>query len=320
MEGASKNNPVTGYDVTIRKNEKYEDWKDLAKALDEWCSKWVFQLEEGDTGYVHYQVRLRLWKKKRPSELGELHDIFNGHWSVTCSTVHRSGSFNYVMKADGRLEGPWDNRSWKCGPKLTRQLKEFESKTLWAWQKKLLEILEEVNDRAITLIIDQKGNSGKSIFCEYLQYHKIAFKLPTMQTMEDISQFAFSFDEQSAYVIDMPRALKKDHLYSFYAGLEELKNGFCYDKRYSGKCRYMDRPNVVVFTNKPPEWDMLSEDRWDVYEIQQFSDLHHYASMREARAHFVAIEEAERKRKLEADAEYAAAHDGLLPNGKKFKK
>ena len=69
------------------------------------------------------------------------------------------------------------------------------------------------------------------------------------------------------YIIDMPRAMKKDHLWELYAGIECIKNGYSYDKRYSFKSEYFDRPQIIVFTNTFPEVSAMSADRWKVYRL-----------------------------------------------------
>lgn len=261
---------LTSWDFTIYAghNDFELDHNEVARRLNEWCTKWVFQLEKcPKSGRLHLQGRLRLIKKKR------LHEWiaqcpFNAHWSVTSTEVHDGVNFNYVLKADTREEGPWDNQQWKEPPKLTRQLRHFLEHDLRPWQAQLYEMVQREDDRHITMIYDEIGNSGKSIFSEYLEYRGLAFELPPMRMMEDIMQFCFSFGDQKCYLVDMPRAMKKDKLGDFYAGLECLKNGVVYDKRYCGKKRRMDRPQIVVFTNVLPEWQFMSADRWEVYRMR----------------------------------------------------
>jgi hypothetical protein len=60
--------------------------------------------------------------------------------------------------------------------------------------------------------------------------------------MEDIMEFVMNFKAYPSYSVDMPRGMKKDKLGEFYSGLECLKNGYAYDKRYEGKRRRFDRP------------------------------------------------------------------------------
>tara|TARA_B100001094_G_C18129895_1_gene771633 strand:+ start:376 stop:912 length:537 start_codon:yes stop_codon:yes gene_type:complete len=158
-----------------------------------------------------------------------------------------------------------------------RQLVAFEKLKKYPWQEKLLEWCEQTDDRSIKLIHDEIGNSGKSIVSEFLEYHGKALKVPPLTQMEDIMQFAMSFKAQKVYLIDMPRAMKKDKLAGFYSGLECLKNGYVYVyKRYAAKRRRFDRPQVIVFTNVLPEWSFMSSDRWEPWTMTKKHDLERY--------------------------------------------
>lgn len=265
---------VVGWDITIPK-ASHDTWKHLGEALNGWCKKWVFQMERGETtGYEHWQVRVHLTQKKTlagmltdfKQEGGPIADI-GGRWSITSSGVHLNNKFNYVMKKDTRLEGPYKDSDHEEPPKLTRQLRTFLTHPMYDWQEQVMGWCTEDDDRSVRLVYDPIGNSGKSILSEYLEYLGIAFEMPPLRQMEDLMQFAMSFNSQKAYLIDMPRAMKKDRLGEFYAGLECIKNGVCYDKRYSGKKRRMDRPQVIVFTNVLPALEFLSPDRWSVWRI-----------------------------------------------------
>lgn len=237
--------------------------------LQEWCKKWVYQLEQGDSGYMHYQGRVSMIKKRRISELfGKF--IPSGHLSPTCTTVHNTNSFNYVMKADTRVEGPYSDKDFVEPLPLTRQLRTFLEYDLHPWQSKVLAMSKLLDDRTVTLIFDPQGNSGKSIFSEFLEYHRHAFEIPPFRNMEDIMQCVMSANVHPAYLIDMPRGMKKDKLGEFYSGIESIKNGVAYDKRYNFRKKRFDRPQVFVFTNMLPDFELLSPDRWKVYEIMDF--------------------------------------------------
>ncbi len=263
-------NPVCTYDFTLPK-DKNDDLHVVIKNLTEWCKKWVFQDELSASGYAHFQGRVSLIKKARLTKLvSKTKDIFHGiHWSVTSNAVHEGQNFNYVMKADTRVAGPWSDKEYEEPPPLTRQLKKFHEQPMRPWQEQLYKLVQEEDDRSIKLIVDDVGNSGKSIFAEHLEYKGLAYEIPPFRAMEDIMQCVMGTKTQKCYVIDMPRAMKKDKLSEFYAGLEALKNGVCYDKRYSFKKRRMDRPQVVVFTNRDPCWTYMSLDRWEIYDMQR---------------------------------------------------
>ncbi|AXH74392.1 MAG: replication associated protein [Circoviridae sp.] len=266
---------VVGYDFTISV-QKFPDEKLLMKTLNEWFKKWVFQQEKGESGYLHWQGRGSLIKAKRLKELASITQIaFPGvHWTITSNEVHQGQQFNYVMKADTRVEGPWSNEDYEEPPVLTRQLKLFKERGIeFDWHKKVLDWCNEEEDRSIKVIYDTEGNSCKSLFAEYLEYEGKAWEVPPFRMMEDISQCIMSIKAKKCYLVDMPRGMKKDKLGEFYSGLECLKNGVCWDKRYSFKKRRMDRPQVIVFTNTMPILNLLSADRWEIYAMQKDKSL-----------------------------------------------
>lgn len=265
---------ITGFDITIPASE-YGSHHELGLALKDWCKSFCFQLEEGEeTGYKHYQCRVRLLKKKRLSEVvAQIAPVLKGHWSPTVKDVHKKNAFNYVMKADTRLDGPWTDEDFVNPPKLTRQLKTFLKNELRPWQKAIMDMILVPDDRKIIFVYDFIGNTGKSIFAEFLEYKGVACELPPLRAFEDLMQFAAGLADQTCYLIDMPRALKKDKLSEFYSGIECLKNGILWDKRYSAQKRRQDRPNIVVFANELPAFEFMSKDRWNVYEMAEHFDL-----------------------------------------------
>lgn len=171
------------------------------------------------------------------------------------------------------MDGPWEDKDFVDPPKLTRQLKHFHDQEKYPWQETVTKWCDELDDRSIKLLIDTVGNGGKSILAEDLEYHGKAYEIPPFRLMEDIMACVMSVGEKKAYIIDMPRAMKKDKLSEFYAGLESLKNGVCYDKRYSFKKRRMDRPQVIVFTNKEPCYEYMSLDRWEIWHMCEDKSL-----------------------------------------------
>lgn len=275
---------ITSVDVTVPFRDPFASHANVASHLIEWAKKWAFQKEKSQqTGYVHWQIRCRLIKKVRLKTLISLKKFFpNCHVSPTSTTVHKAGKFNYVLKCQTRLEGPWTDTDYEPEVPLTRQLKAFQTiidtQGFRPWQTKLIAKLSLREDRFITLIYDQVGNVGKSIFSEYLERRQDvkAFELPPVNNIEDIMAICMCIKPQDVYLVDMPRAMKKDKLGQFYAGLECLKNGYMYDKRYSFKRRRIDRPQIWVFTNTLPSWDLMSIDRWKVYELTTSYDLVDY--------------------------------------------
>ena len=75
-------------------------------------------------------------------------------------------------------------------------------------------------------------------------------EIPVMNNCEDLMQAVQGMPECPCFAMDMPRAIAKDKLYSLYAGLECVKNGLTYDKRYNFEKRRMTRPVQLVFAKR----------------------------------------------------------------------
>jgi len=242
--------------------------QEVGEYLRSKCKKYAYQLERGEaTGYMHYQGRVSLHKKVRLSGLLSLCNEWEGkcHWSVT-SSEGAKGAF-YVMKEQTRAEGPWSDKEYEPPRRELKTVTKMKENGLLPWQASLLEKTKDYDDRKIHIVIDSDGNSGKSAFCKWVWQHKLGQPVPPMMCAEDLVQFVKSLPYSGLYVIDMPRAMKKTKLYGLYSGIETLKNGMVYDKRYKGVFEYIDEPNIIVFTNTPPKMSYLSRDRWQLWTI-----------------------------------------------------
>jgi hypothetical protein len=266
-------NPVRRFDFTLKIQDAQviqTEAEKVKESLRKFCSKWVFQAEEGDSGYKHFQGRISSRKKIRLSSLCNKNPLEGAHWSVTSSALS-AGDFDYVTKEDGRIAGPWKDTDPRPPP-LTRQLRNFLGKQLYPWQESVRFMAQLYDERSINVVLDTTGNIGKSIFCEYLTYKGLAFCLPPMRDQQDL--MAVVIDRPaSCYIVDMPRGMKKDKLGEFYSGLEAIKNGIAYDKRYKYRERRFDRPQVFVFTNTLPAFHLLSRDRWKLWEVNASKEL-----------------------------------------------
>jgi len=259
------------------------DPSELIDTLKTDCKKFGFQLEEcPESKKLHYQGRLSLRKKEKTPAI--VANLFKGtclegsHFSITSKNAVDKGVYDYVTKNQSRVDGPWTDKTEP--PKvLTRQLKEFMTFETYPWQKDLIKICTTYDPRTIHMIYDQVGNNGKSSISEYLEYKNYAYELPPYNSMEDIMNWVCGIQEDlkpPAYLVDMPRGMKKDKLGQFYSGLESLKNGVAYDKRYHPKKIRFDRPQIIVFSNMLPDFELLSKDRWKIYVInKEFKLLDH---------------------------------------------
>lgn len=272
------------WDFTIPFDEYYhQDLKLLKDKLSSNCKKWVFQREIGKTSdYDHLQGRISLRKKAVASTIISLFksmgDVTHGvHLTPTTKTCVDSNNFSYVMKDDTRYDGPWSDQDPKEVPD-TIQMKLFKQWDKYPWQQTILDMIQVFDMRAIDIIYDPNGHEGKSIFAEYLetQGSKDTEIIPPYRLMDDIFQWVCGIPGKKAYLVDMPRGMKKDSLGDFYAGIEVIKNGMAYDKRYKRQKVWFSRPRIFIFTNTLPAFDLMSKDRWNVWIINDQLELETY--------------------------------------------
>lgn len=242
--------------------KKLNEMKEWCK---EWGKNWVFQKESSDTGYVHYQGRISLKKKRTVAsakkvilEAGFLPEYFEPECNVNCK-----GEAFYVTKKDTRIEGPWSDKDEVLY--IPRQIREITA--LKPWQQYIVDHGTDWDTRHINILWDPHGSTGKSTIKTYIRAHKLGRFIPFVNDYKDMMRIIMDCDKEKLYIIDIPRAIQKDRLYQFYAGIETLKDGYAYDDRYHFRDEVFDCPNIWVFTNVLPETSFLSLDRWVFWTI-----------------------------------------------------
>jgi len=248
-------------------------YQDIKTGLAGIAKHYVFQLERGDTGYLHFQGRISLIKKRRAEEKHILLKLFD-KWQpnyLAPTTTDNKGNVFYVMKDDTKIEGPYTDKD--VDVYVPRQIREV--KDLRPWQLKIVEDAKKWDTRTINLLFDPNGNNGKSILKTYIGVYGIGRSIPFTNDYKDLMRMVMDTKKMSLYIIDIPRALKKDHMYNFFAGIETLKDGYAYDDRYVFKEEYFDCPNIWVFSNMVPDMSYMSNDRWKLWRIVD-GDLKEY--------------------------------------------
>jgi hypothetical protein len=260
---------IAEWDIVLSR-ERNPDREVIIKIFKGYFKKWAFQLEKGDSGYEHWQCRGSLIKKRR---LQEILPVLKEAGLVTphMSPMHDVGGANvYCLKEDTRIDGPWTDKDVPP-PVRTKQIESINVTTLYPWQQDIRISLQTWDDRSINVLYCKPGCCGKSGFSEWMEFEGMWYEIPMMRLMEDIMQCVMSIPPMKAYCVDMPRAMKKEKLFDFYSGIECLKNGVAYDKRYHFKKRRMDRPHIWIMSNNVPDAGLMSRDRWKIWCIDNRS-------------------------------------------------
>ena len=263
----TRTNALAMYDLTAP-CEKYtldnmRDW------MRTYCKRWCFQKESGaETGYVHYQCRISLISKKRLNNMITwMASTMTGvHVTATSNPTFYAGNEFYVMKEDTRIEGPWSDRE---DINMTKIPSRLRAEPTWRpWQKQVLDIAaEEPNDRTINVIYDCVGKKGKSFLTLWMMSRNMCERIPQQKDARDIMRMVMNLPKRKTYFIDLPRGTSHRDQHTIYAAIEEIKNGYCYDDRYSFKREMFEPPHVFVFTNSYPDLSLLSRDRWVFWQI-----------------------------------------------------
>lgn len=133
------------------------------------------------------------------------------------------------------------------------------------WQSELKHDLDgTADDRSIIFIVDKVGDEGKTWFTQkYRSQHPD--KVQVLRAGASKDQAHAVLETRSIFFFDIPRG-KMEFL--SYDLLECLKDGMVFSPKYESKEKWwMENNHVVVFCNEMPDLNKLSEDRFDVREI-----------------------------------------------------
>ena len=268
-------NPISVWDFTL--TCQGTDQKELIKQFHEASGilkKWTFQEELSETGYAHYQGRVSFGTKTRSpiTRCSSIPALMGARWSVT-SNENRTNDF-YVTKAESRAAGPWSNRD-EPPPYIPRQFREVTS--LYPWQQSIWDDVVKWDSRTINFLYDVSGNIGKSVLVGKLRGAGRAAALPPANDFADLLGMVCDRQRRTtpakAFIVDMPRAIHQERLGGLYAGLESVKNGYAYDKRYKFREAFFDSPIIWVFGNVLPDPRYLSYDRWKFWCVNGKREL-----------------------------------------------
>jgi len=265
--------PCCCYD--FRWNGEGVEHSDIIKRLTGIAKRFVFQKEEGDSGYIHYQGRMSLVKKRRKHEVLKLFEEPPNYLEPTSNPEYQKGDAFYQQKVDTRVDGPWTDKDEVI--KLTRQVREMDG--LRPFQQSIISNVGIWDKRSINVVYCERGNLGKTSLVSYMRAYKLGRALPPVNDYKDLLRIVCDLPVSKMYLFDMPRALNKDRMYQFYSAVETIKDGYAYDDRYSFKEKVFDCPNIWIFCNVLPDVDMLSADRWKLWKIDNFYRLRKIKSL-----------------------------------------
>lgn len=131
------------------------------------------------------------------------------------------------------------------------------------WQDELLAaVIAPPDSRSVRWLFCYAGGSGKSFMADYL----VALHNAVVFTNGKVSDIAHAYNFEPVVIFDLSRT-QADKIDSIYMAIEHFKNGRFFSPKYDSHTKVFDIPHVLVFANFPPDRTKLSEDRWNVTEL-----------------------------------------------------
>jgi hypothetical protein len=142
----------------------------------------------------------------------------------------------------------------------------FAGKELRDWQQFIYERLIVQGERKVLWISDAIGNSGKTWFSKWLVWKQKAFYCQGGRN-NDVS---CAYQNQKFVIFDLCRDTQKDAPYSM---IEQMKNGLIWSPKYQSHTKVNSYAKVLVVANWMPNLTKLSNDRWDIIDMEDMELL-----------------------------------------------
>lgn len=227
------------------------------RSIKEWiqkhCDNAVWQIEKGaETGYVHYQITMKLLKKQRLTWLKN-HFARQVHGEIANNV---DACYDYCQKGETRLAGPFYH------PEPLPAVRDpLEGRELYPWQQQVIDIVNtEPDDTTIHWFWEPDGCAGKTALCKHL-----CLKYDAEFATGKKTDIAYALSSRPKVVL-IPLTRSVEGRVS-YDAIEAVKDGLIFSGKYDSKGKIFDCPHVFVFANWPPDLCTMSSHKWNVVRI-----------------------------------------------------
>lgn len=141
------------------------------------------------------------------------------------------------------------------------------------WQQQLLTMVQgDAHPREVVWMWETRGNVGKSWMAKYLSVMEDALVLEPGRKMD--LAYIYSQNQKRITIFDLARTAAPDPesrnspLDVIYSVMESLKNGYLISTKYESRMLHFPVPHVIVFANFEPDYTKMSQDRYNVIQIE----------------------------------------------------
>lgn len=191
-----------------------------------------------------------------------------GQWHKINEMLNDGASFDMVrekypgcaIRYMNQIERVIDTVTTKNATDKMRAI--MEKAELRQWQLELVEALDEQDARKVLWVTDYVGNMGKTWLAKWILCMRDAF-YTTGGKKADVQH---AWKGQRYVVFDLSRQKQE---YMNYDTIEEFKNGLICKSKYDSKTVVAEFCKVVVFANWDPDLSKLSQDRWELVNLNR---------------------------------------------------
>jgi len=221
------------------------------------CKKYIFQEETGAEGTKHLQGSCSFKAKRRLTELKKIDERI--HWEPTKNVKAADA---YACKEETRTGKVFTHEKKKAFIRESTKFDNIEPR------KEIIELIErEPDNRTINWVWSAEGGVGKTSTCAYIEHNYENVCIANGKGT-DIKNHVITHlqndGELDVLIINVPRC-NEGHV--SYAAIEEIKDGLIYSGKYEGGFANIEHPHVIVIANQPPEMHKMSEDRWNIINL-----------------------------------------------------
>lgn len=215
------------------------------------CSWYIFGKEVGEQGTPHIQGYLEFNNAKKRSTIKK---AIGGEFYCGGARGSWKQNLDYCRK-DMHFE---TNFEVYDGPQIS----------LYDWQQEIVDLIDrEPDDRTIHWVHERRGCRGKTTLMKWIHKNRDGVVILSGRAL-DMKHAIVTYLETNrrhprVILINIPRSVERIS----YTGIEEIKDMCFFSGKYEGGMINGPSPHVVVFSNQEPDYGEMSEDRWEIKNL-----------------------------------------------------
>lgn len=241
-------------------NNHPTDFLTILQPLEDECEKCAYQEETGENGTPHIQGCFYFKNARHFSAMKQIHRGI--HWEK-CKDI--LAGLAYCTKEDTRT-GIIRFKNYAPEEKL---IDPMEGVTIKPWQQQILDIIKTKPDRrTVNWFWDARGGTGKTSLAIHIcmKHHGLLVGGKALDVKCAVAKWVNEKKPFKVIIWNIPRSL--EHCISFDA-IESVKDGAFFSGKYESDMVMFNPVHVFCFSNFPPPTNMLSNDRWNIVEINE---------------------------------------------------